>query len=171
MCRKCSAVGKAGWEVTCDNVSEYPAMNKLFPWHGDWVIVSGVFLKITIQMCKFLCYPLFLLPALLRDKNIENKTMTLKKKNIIFPLAARTFFFLNLWGQRPSSADLKWLESANSPQICTYFFSPWYISRKTLLQQPRWSGELWPLCVIFKIVCYWSGYSATYKFGLGGAQL
>ena len=70
-------------------------MNKLFPWHGDWVIVSGVFLKITIQMCKFLCYPLFLLPALLRDKNIENKTMTLKKK-IIFPLAARTFFFLNL---------------------------------------------------------------------------
>ena len=66
-------------------------MNNLFPWHGDWVIVSGGFLKITIQMCKFLCYPLFLLPALLRDKNIENKTMTLKK-NIIFALAARTFF-------------------------------------------------------------------------------
>ena len=78
--------------MTCDNVSEYPAMNKLFTWHGDWVIVSGVFLKITIQMCKFLCYPLFLLPALLRDKNIENKTMTLKKNHHI-SISSQDFFF------------------------------------------------------------------------------
>ena len=69
-------------------------MNKLFPWHGDCVIVSGGFLKITIQMCKFLCYPLFLLPALLRDKNIENKTMTLKKNHI--SISSQDFFFLNL---------------------------------------------------------------------------
>lgn len=45
--------------------------------------MSGGFHKIAFQVCSFLFYPSSLLLALSRNKNIENKTMTLKKNHLI----------------------------------------------------------------------------------------